>query len=76
MRNIDRIDDVPGGIVLLRTDIHHYRVLAIDEVGCLLGGDGFAGLAAFSDDQQSEYNQKSGGQYVVVADKLDELLKK
>ena len=73
-RNVDRVDDMAGGVVLLRPYIDHQRVLAVDQRRGLLGGNGFAGLAAFGDDQQRQYNQKSRGQPIMVAYEFDKVL--
>lgn len=71
--DIDRIDYVPGGIVLLGPQVHNHRVFAVDQRGGLLGGDGLAGLAALGHDQQGHYHQKGDGQERVVAKELGEL---
>src|SRR5690606_9484459 len=73
-RNVDRIDNMPGGELLLRTHIHHQRVLAVDQCRRLLGSQRLAGLAALGEYQQRKYNQKGAGQPIMIAYEFDKLL--
>src|SRR5690606_30092435 len=75
-RDVDRVDNVTGGKVLLRTNVQHQGVALVDQVGGLLGAEGGAGTAAFGNDKQGQHHQKGDDQHQVVADKFDELLEK
>src|SRR5690606_3226678 len=74
LRNVDRVDNMPGGVVLLRPRIDDQGAFPVDQCGGLLRGDGFTGLAALGDDQQRKYNQKGAGQPIMIAYEFDKVL--
>src|SRR5690554_5500848 len=72
--NVDGIDDMTGSEVFLRPHIDDQCILPVDQRRGLLGGNGFARLAAFGDDQQRKYNQKGASQPIMVAYEFDKVL--
>src|SRR5690606_11182703 len=72
--NIDRIDNMPGGEVLLGTDIHQHGIFPVEQDGGLLGGQSLAGLAALGDDQQYQHDQQGPGQQIVIGYELYKVL--
>lgn len=72
--NIDRIDNMPGGEVLLGTDIHQHGIFPVEQDGGLLGGQSLAGLAALGDDQQYQHDQEGPGQQIVIGYELYKVL--
>ena len=71
-RDVQRVDDVPAGELLGRTDIQDHRLVGIDQRGQLAGRQALAALAQLVQQQQDQQDQQRRDQQVVVGGELDQ----
>ena len=73
--DVQRVDDMAGGEVFVRTHIDNHALLAIDQRGQLTAAEAFAATLQLGKDQQGQRDRESSGQQIVVGGEFKQMSK-
>jgi len=71
--DIQRVDDMPGGEVLVRTHVDNHALLAIDQRGQLTAAEAFAATLQLGKDQQGQRDREGSGQQIMVGGEFKQM---
>lgn len=75
VRDVQRVDDMAGGEVFVRTHVDNHALLAIDQRGQLAAAEAFAATLQLGKDQQGQRDRESSGQQIVVGGEFKQMSK-
>lgn len=73
LRNVDRANDMAGGVIFRRTDVHHHACVLVDQCGQFAGAQAFTAALHRVRQQQSQQYDEDTDKNVVVSGKFNQV---